>query len=70
MNSKVYVSGVGMILFVKPGASAPYHIMGAEAGKLALAGRRACEYKDIEQAYVGYVHGDSTSGQRRCMLLA
>ena len=63
MSSKVYVSGVGMIPFAKPGASAPYHVMGAQAGKLALEDA-GLEYKDIEQAYVGYVYGDSTSGQK------
>ena len=37
MTSNVYVAGVGMIPFVKPGATAPYPVMGAEATKLALA---------------------------------
>ena len=63
MNSKVFVSGVGMIPFAKPGASAPYHVMGMEAGQLALKDA-GLDYKDIEQAYVGYVYGDSTSGQK------
>ena len=31
MTSSVYVAGVGMIPFVKPGANAPYPVMGAEA---------------------------------------
>jgi sterol carrier protein 2 len=34
--SRVYVAGVGMIPFVKPGANEPYHVMGAAATKLAL----------------------------------
>src|SRR5271165_4180889 len=63
MASKVIVAGVGMIPFAKPGASAPYHEMGAEAGKRALADA-GVSYDAIEQAYVGYVYGDSTSGQR------
>jgi acetyl-CoA acetyltransferase len=63
VNSKVFVSGVGMIPFAKPGASAPYHLMGKEAGQLALKDA-GLEYKDIQQAYVGYVYGDSTSGQK------
>jgi hypothetical protein len=29
MTSSVLVAGVGMIPFVKPGASAPYQVMGA-----------------------------------------
>src|SRR5437879_3469558 len=37
MTSRVYVAGVGMIPFVKPGANAPYPVMGAEATALALA---------------------------------
>ncbi len=63
MASKVIVAGVGMIPFAKPGASAPYHEMGAEAGKRALDDA-GLAYDAIEQAYVGYVYGDSTSGQR------
>jgi sterol carrier protein 2 len=63
MTSRVYVAGVGMIPFVKPGASAPYHVMGAEATKLALTDA-GVDYSLIQQAYVGYVYGDSTCGQR------
>jgi len=33
MNMKVFVSGVGMIPFAKPGSSEPYHVMGAQAGR-------------------------------------
>jgi sterol carrier protein 2 len=36
-SSSVYVAGVGMIPFVKPGANAPYHVMGTEATRLALS---------------------------------
>lgn len=63
MTSRAYVAGVGMIPFVKPGANAPYHVMGAEAAKLALTDA-ALEYGKVQQAYVGYVYGDSTCGQR------
>ncbi len=63
MSRKVYVSGVGMIPFAKPGSSAPYHVMGAQAGRLALEDARI-DFNDIQQAYVGYVYGDSTSGQK------
>jgi len=59
----VIVAGVGMIPFAKPGASAPYHEMGTEAAKLALADA-GLGYETVEQAYVGYVYGDSTCGQR------
>jgi len=60
---KIHVAGVGMIPFAKPGASGPYHVMGAEAARLALDDA-GIAYDDIEQAYAGYVHGYSTSGQR------
>jgi acetyl-CoA acetyltransferase len=63
MAQRAVVAGVGMIPFSKPGASAPYHEMGAEAGRLALADA-GLDYRDVEQAYVGYVYGDSTCGQR------
>ena len=63
MSSKVIVAGVGMIPFSKPGASAPYHVMGAEAARLALADA-GIAYDAVEQVYAGYVYGDSTSGQK------
>src|SRR5271154_5912603 len=63
MSSRAYVAGVGMIPFVKPGASEPYHVMGAEAAKRALSDA-GLDYGLIQQAYVGYVYGDSTCGQR------
>lgn len=61
--SDVVVAGVGMIPFAKPGASAPYHEMGTEAIKLALADA-GLGYDKVQQAYAGYVYGDSTCGQR------
>ncbi|QOZ06722.1 lipid-transfer protein [Bradyrhizobium sp. CCBAU 51765] len=61
--SDVIVAGVGMIPFAKPGASAPYHEMGTEAAKLALADA-GLGYDKVQQAYAGYVYGDSTCGQR------
>lgn len=57
------VAGVGMIPFAKPGASAPYDTMGEEAVKLALKDA-GLSYEAIEQAYAGYVYGDSTAGQK------
>ena len=63
MSQQVYVSGVGMIPFAKPGHSANYDQMGATAAKLALTDA-GITYDDIEQAYVGYVYGDSTAGQK------
>ena len=63
MSRNVYVTGVGMIPFAKPGASAPYDEMGALAARQALEDA-GLSYDDIEQAYAGYVYGDSTSGQK------
>ncbi len=63
MTGRVIVAGVGMIPFSKPGASAPYNEMGATAGRLALADA-GIGYELVQQAYAGYVYGDSTAGQR------
>ncbi|HRI55414.1 MAG TPA: lipid-transfer protein, partial [Pseudomonadota bacterium] len=63
MSRKVFVAGVGMIPFAKPGASAPYPAMAAAAARAALDDARV-PYGAVEQAYAGYVYGDSTSGQR------
>ena len=63
MNQKVVVSGVGMIPFVKPGTNESYDLMGSAAARLALQDANL-GYADIQQAYVGYVYGDSTCGQR------
>jgi sterol carrier protein 2 len=63
MKEGVYVAGVGMIPFAKPGASETYDIMGAAAAVEALADAGVA-YSDVEQAYVGYVYGDSTAGQK------
>ncbi|MEC7368945.1 MAG: lipid-transfer protein, partial [Pseudomonadota bacterium] len=62
MSNKVKVAGVGMIPFTKPGASDDYPVMGETAARLAIEDA-GIDYSDIEQAYVGYVYGDSTSGQ-------
>jgi len=58
----VHVVGVGMIPFTKPGASESYNLMGAKAAKLALDDA-GVPYDAVQQAYVGYVYGDSTAGQ-------
>ncbi|MCY1070389.1 lipid-transfer protein [Nannocystis sp. RBIL2] len=63
MSNKVNVIGVGMVKFAKPGASDDYHVMAANAARTALQDA-GVDYKDIEQAFAGYVDGDSTCGQR------
>ncbi|CAL9688965.1 unnamed protein product [Knipowitschia caucasica] len=63
--NKVFVIGVGMTKFDKPGARDDYDYpdMAKEAGQKALADAKI-PYSAIEQACVGYVYGDSTCGQR------
>jgi acetyl-CoA acetyltransferase len=63
MKNRANVIGVGMTKFTKPGASPEYYEMAAEAGRKALADA-GVPYEQVEQAYVGYVFGDSTCGQR------
>jgi len=63
MTNKVCVAGVGMIAFTKPGANEPYPVMAAQAGRQALADA-GIHYVQVRQAYVGYVYGDSTAGQK------
>jgi sterol carrier protein 2 len=62
MTFKVYVIGVGMTKFEKPG-NHDYPELGQVAVKRALLDA-SIDYKEIEQACIGYVYGDSTSGQR------
>ena len=62
MSKHVVVAGVGMIPFKKPGQSDSYSVMGATATRLALEDA-GLPYDRIQQAYVGYVYGDSTCGQ-------
>ncbi|MDM0025452.1 lipid-transfer protein [Variovorax saccharolyticus] len=63
MTSKVFVAGVGMIPFRKPGSSGSYDEMGAQAVQQALADA-GIGYEAVQQAYAGYVYGDSTCGQK------
>ncbi|MCC5859079.1 MAG: lipid-transfer protein [Ectothiorhodospiraceae bacterium] len=62
MNRNVYVAGVGMTKFTKPGEHEPYTVSGVAAVRDALADA-GLEYGLIQQAYAGYVYGDSTCGQ-------
>jgi len=60
---KVNVIGVGMVKFQKPGASDDYNVMASAAARAAIADAKV-EFGEIEQAFAGYVYGDSTCGQR------
>lgn len=63
MKNRVNVIGVGMTKFTKPGSSPEYYEMAAEAGRLALADA-GIAYDRVQQAYTGYVYGDSCCGHR------
>ena len=61
--SKVYVIGVGVTEFIKPRGKLSYTELGLQAGAKALLDAHLT-YDEIEQAYCGYIYGDSTCGQR------
>ena len=63
MSKRVNVIGVGMVKFAKPGASEDYNVMASKAARTALEDAKV-KYEDVEQAFAGYVYGDSTCGQR------
>ncbi len=64
MGRKVFVVGVGMTKFEKPGSKEwDYPDMARAAGTRALEDA-GLEIGSIEQAAVGYCYGDSTCGER------
>jgi acetyl-CoA acetyltransferase len=64
MSNRTFVIGVGMTKFEKPGAREwDYPDMAREAGTKALEDA-GIPYDRVEQAFVGYCYGESTSGQR------
>src|SRR3970040_1140907 len=64
MARKVYVVGVGMTKFEKPGSKAwDYPDMAKEAGTKPL-GDGGLPYGEVDQAVGGYVYGESACGQR------
>ena len=63
MGRKVCVIGIGMTDFVKPGTSEEYNVMAKKAGEQALKDA-GIDYKEVDQACVGYVYGESCSGER------
>jgi sterol carrier protein 2 len=64
MGRKVYVVGVGMTKFEKPGAREwDYPDMAREAGTKALEDA-GIPFAAVEQACAGYCYGDSTCGER------
>ena len=63
MKEPARIAGVGMVPFTKAGRSAPYDAMGVDAARQALADA-GIAYAEVQQAYVGFVIGDTTSGQQ------
>jgi acetyl-CoA acetyltransferase len=64
MGRKVYVVGVGMTKFEKPGSKDwDYPQMVKEAGEKALADA-GIDFSEVQQAVAGYCYGESTSGER------
>jgi len=62
--NRTFVIGVGMTKFEKPGSKDwDYPDMAKESGSKALEDA-GVDYDAIEQAFVGYCYGESTSGQR------
>ena len=63
MGRKVFVVGVGMTKFEKPGSRDwDYPDMAKESGTNALTDA-GIGYDEVEQAIAAYCYGDSTSGQ-------
>jgi len=62
LSNTALIAGVGMLKFVKPSQSESYGAMGAEAARLALADA-GIDYAAVQQAYAGFVLGDTCSGQ-------
>lgn len=64
MRYRTYVTGVGMTKFNKPGTKeGDYPDWAKQAGERALADA-GVPLTAIEQAFAGYVYGDSSYGQR------
>ena len=66
---RALVAGVGMVPFATPSRTEPYDVMAPAAVRAALDDAGVA-LDQVQQAYAGYVYGDSTSGQRarRCSL--
>lgn len=60
---EVYVAGVGMTPFATPSKSDSYDVMAQQAIRAALADAGVA-LESVQQAYAGYVYGDSTCGQK------
>jgi sterol carrier protein 2 len=62
MTERVAVAGVGMVPFATPSKADSYDVLAERAVRAALADA-GLDLAAVQQAYAGYVYGDSTSGQ-------
>ena len=62
MAGRVLVGGVSMTPFATPRHGKPYDVMAETAVRAALADA-GLEYSAVQQAYAGFVYGDSCGGQ-------
>lgn len=60
---RVNVIGVGMTKFTTPKTMIPYNVMGQEAARAAIKDS-GVDYKEVEQAYTGWVYADSCAGEK------
>ena len=66
MGDHALVLGVGMVPFATPSRAEPYDVMAEGAVRAALLDA-GLDYADMQQAYVGYVYGDSTVRPERAL---
>ena len=62
MTERVAVAGIGMVPFATPSKADSYDVLAEQAVRAALADA-GLDLSAVQQAYAGYVYGDSTSGQ-------
>jgi acetyl-CoA acetyltransferase len=63
-NNRVFVIGVGMTKFEKPGSREwDYPDMARESGTKALTDA-GISFDEVQEAFAGYVYGDSCAGER------
>ena len=60
---RVLIGGVGMVPFATPSKSQPYDVMAQTAIRAALSDA-GVPLDCVQQAYAGYVYGESTCGQK------
>src|SRR5262247_2363849 len=62
IQRRVCIVGVGMTPFTKPSSGAGYLDIGEQAVRAALTDART-DYRDVQQAYAGYMYGETCAGQ-------